>query len=234
MSIRQVKTIVAGVLLGIGMPITIACLVGLAGSEPPDPASQESSDRSGAVAALIFFGLTPTVMGGWLAWDNRHQGEQQSRDRLQATFFKLLRENNGHINVLRFSMEANISGEVAKAYLDERAREFNATFNVSEAGKLFYSFDAEFNQPFAGALPEQATEAETYDVVLEFFPDQNKRAVVKVLKDVLGLGWLAAKGVAKQVRSRPVAIAQNVNRATAETLRQELEAVGARVLIVLR
>jgi ribosomal protein L7/L12 len=235
MSIRRVKTITAGILLGIGVPITIACTMGLlTANQPQNPPSTERADIPATIATLFFLGLMPTGIGGWLVWGNSRQGQQQARDRLQAIFFKLLRESNGHINVLRFSMEANISGEAAKAYLDERAREFNAAFNVSEEGKLFYTFDAEFNQPWAGALPGQTAGAETYDVVLEFFPNKNKREVVKVLKDMMGLEWPAAQGLAKQVRSRPVAIAQNVNRTTAEAFRQELEAVGARVLIVLR
>jgi ribosomal protein L7/L12 len=235
MSIRRTKTILAGILMGVGVPITVACTIGLITlNSPPNQPSTEKADMPGTIATLLFFGLTPTVMGSWLVWGNLQQGQRQDRDRLQATFFKLLRESNGHINVLRFSMEANISGEAAKAYLDERAREFNAAFNVTEEGKLFYTFDAEFNQPLAGVLPGQTAGAETYDVVLEFFPGRNKREVVKVLKDMMGLEWQAAQGVAKQVRSRPVAIAQNVNRNTAEAFRQELEAVGARVLIVLR
>ncbi len=235
MSLKRVKTILAGILLGIGVPITVACAVGLLSlNNLQNSPNNERVDISGTIATLIFFGLTPTLMGGWLVWGTSQQGQRQDRDRLQATFFKLLREHNGHINVLRFSMEANISGEAAKAYLDERAREFNAAFNVSEEGKLFYTFDAEFNQPFAEALPGQSANPETYDVVLEFCPHRNKRELVRVIKDVMGLEWPAAQGIAKQMRSRPVTIAQNVNRATAEAFRQELEAVGARVLIVLR
>ena len=174
--------------MGVGVPITVACLVGLATlPSTQNPSNNEKADIPGIIANLLFFGLTPTVMGSWLVWGNSQQGQQQARDRLQATFFKLLRENNGHINVLRFSMEANINGEAAKAYLDERAREFNAAFNVTEEGKLFYTFDAEFNQPFVGILPSQSAETECYDVILEFFPHQNKREVVQVIKEVMGL-----------------------------------------------
>lgn len=224
MSIRRIKTIAAGMLLGFGLPIGIICTIPLLDqTAPPD-------HKVGAFGALVLFGLTPTVMGSWLIYSNLSQGQRQARDRLQGTFFKLLREHNGHINVLRFSMEANISGEAAKAYLDERAREFNASFNVTEEGKLFYTFDAEFNQPLWAALPGEPT----YDVVLEFFPDQSRRDVVKAIHDLMGVEWDAAKDIAKQVKTRPMAIAQNVNRATAEDFRQQLETVGARILIVLR
>jgi hypothetical protein len=188
MSIRRIKTIAAGILLGLGLPITIACIVGLVTPSTPQTGAQETADRNGAVAALIFFGMPPTILGSWLIWSNysavrgqQQARDRQARDRLQATFFKLLRENNGHINVLRFAMEANLSGEAAKVYLDERAKEFNAAFNVSEAGKLFYIFDAEFNQP--AVLPG----GETYDVVLEFFPTKNKREVVQVINALTGL-----------------------------------------------
>lgn len=220
---KRITTIAAGVLLGIGLPAILLGTAELASSN-----STQQNRANAAVACLL--GLPTTALGGVLIWQNQRQNQQQERDRLQATFFQLLRQGNGHINVLRFSMETQLSGEAAKAFLDERAKEFNAAFHVSEEGKLSYFFDGEFNQPALSTFPDQ----QTYDVLLEFFPAQNSRDVVKTVRDLTGLEWREAKALVKKGRSHAVPIGQGLERDTAEAFRQQLEALGARVLIVLR
>jgi ribosomal protein L7/L12 len=218
---RRVNTIVAGMLLGIGLPISLACIWNLI---------QGDSARSGDIEALIFFGILPVTIAIWLMFNNTRQSQKSERDRLQRVFFDLLRQGDGNINVLRFSMEANISGAEAKVYLDERAKEFNAAFNVSEEGRVFYYFDGEFKTPILNSIAGE----ETYDVVLEYVPPRTRQDVMRVIQQLTGLDEKPVKRVIKGSRASPIMIAENVTRSTADQFRRQLEAVGASVLIVLR
>ncbi|MGV0025689.1 ribosomal protein L7/L12 [Phormidesmis priestleyi] len=215
------KTIAAGILLGIGIPISILATIQLFDQKT------SPEDREEASAALIVLGLPLLTLGSWLALSSHQRSKQAERDRLQALFYRLLKEGNGHINALRFSMESNLSGAAAKEYLDDRAKEFNAAYNISEEGKLSYYFDGDFGQPTLSY-----GQSETYDVVLDYVAHSNRRSVVQVIHELTGLDWKTVKTSVK--RNLPWTIAQNVNKATADQIRVKLEAVGARVLVVLR
>ncbi len=223
---RRVNTIVAGMLLGIGLPISLVCIWNLI--QQGD--SFTDSARSMTIAALIFYGILPVSIASWLMFNNTRQSHKSERDRLQRVFFNLLRQGDGNINVLRFSMEANISGAEAKVYLDERAKEFNAAFNVSEEGRVFYYFDGEFKTPILNSIAGE----ETYDVVLEYVPPRTRQDVMRVIQQLTGLDEKPVKRVIKGSRASPIMIAENVTRSTADQFRRQLEAVGASVLIVLR
>lgn len=86
------------------------------------------------------FGFPAAVWGGWLAKSLYRQGQNEERDRLHSTFYRLLKEGNGQIAVMRFAMEAQLSAVAAKQYLDEKAKQFDAEFGVSEEGGIFYYF----------------------------------------------------------------------------------------------
>ena len=129
--------IAVGFLLGIGVPIFL-----LGTAEALNPRATSES-REGAIAAVFLFGLPPTALGSWLLVSNNRRSKQEERDRLRAAFFRLLQENSGHLTVLRFSMATGLEGEAAKAYLDTRAKEFNAAYNVTEEGSFSYYFNLE-------------------------------------------------------------------------------------------
>ncbi len=132
---KQIKKVAATVLLVIGLPISLTFGYLALSQELP------RQEREGMVGALLLLGLPPTVGGAWLVWSLRQQHQQELRDRLHTAFSKLLQANDGNITVLSFSMETQLSGKDAKAFLDERAQEFNATFQVGEAGGVVYCFD---------------------------------------------------------------------------------------------
>ena len=48
--------------------------------------------------------------------------------------------HNGEFSLLQYAKAADISGQEARAYLDERAQEFNATFEVDMNGGIIYRF----------------------------------------------------------------------------------------------
>lgn len=125
----------ATLLLLVGVPVTI-----LGTSEILDPKISEQ-DRGEAIAAVVLLGVPPTLLGGWMIWWSRQRSRRLEQDRLRTTFFRLLQENDGSVTALRFSMETGLDGRSAKTYLDERAKEFNALYNVTEEGNLSYRFE---------------------------------------------------------------------------------------------
>lgn len=219
---RLVTKIAAGVLLGIGLPISVMAIWQIASP------NVSAEDKSGSEAALVLFGLPPAVLGSWLIWNGRRHSRRELSDRLQATFFRLLQENSGQVTVLQFAMETGLSGEVARAFLDERAKEFNAGFNVSEEGKLSYYFD--LGQTAAATL---SAAPETYDVLITNIPAQRQRQVVKTVKDLTGLEWQQVKQLVRQL-PEPILVRSGVSRGAAADYRQRLEASGAEVLVVLK
>jgi large subunit ribosomal protein L7/L12 len=62
-------------------------------------------------------------------------------DRFNSTFFRLLLEGNGHITLVQFAKETQLSIEEARQLLDEKAKEFNATFDTDEKGDISYYFN---------------------------------------------------------------------------------------------
>ena len=75
-----------------------------------------------------------------------------------------------------------------------------------------------------GAAAEEKTE---FDVVLEGFGD-NKIAVIKVVREITGLGLKEAKEV---VEGAPKAVAEGVNKEKAEEIKAKLEEAGAAVTL---
>ncbi|MBM0743273.1 hypothetical protein JOY44_16915 [Phormidium sp. CLA17] len=95
--------------------------------------------KEGAIACLAF-GVPLAAWGGWIVLGLRQDKQQQQRDRLNTAFSKLLDQGDGRITTLAFSMETGLSGKLAKVYLDERAKEFDANFDVDDQGNVNYRF----------------------------------------------------------------------------------------------
>ncbi|MBL8641117.1 MAG: 50S ribosomal protein L7/L12 [Alphaproteobacteria bacterium] len=77
----------------------------------------------------------------------------------------------------------------------------------------------------AGAAP--AEEKDSFDVVLESAGD-NKINVIKVVREVTGLGLKEAKDL---VEGAPKPVKEGVAKADAETLKKKLEEAGAKVAL---
>ncbi|XHX78863.1 MAG: bL12 family ribosomal protein [Stenomitos frigidus ULC029] len=234
---RLITKITAGVLLGIGVPITLWAVT--------DVVNPQSTDREGAVAALCFFGIPPSALGGWLVLGGRRKSKQEEHDRLQSTFFKLLKQGNGRITALGFAMETGLTGAMAKAYLDERAEEFVANFDVDEEGNMSYRFNLEGVslpksggkvQPRSSLLQQQQlvvgqplSAQGNFDVILEAVPGVHKIAAIKLVRELTGLGLKEAKDL---VEAAPMPLATGVSETIAQQLKKSLEAIGALVMII--
>lgn len=99
---------------------------------------------------LVFFGLTPSAIGGLLLYASSKANRHAIRDR----FFQLLHLKQGRISLLDFSRATRLEPEIARRHLDLWAREYDANFEVSDAGEIYYIFSNEAiplppaNQPF--------------------------------------------------------------------------------------
>ncbi len=107
--------------------------------------------------------------------------------------------------------------EMPALELSELVKELEDVFGVSAAAPV-----AVAAAPAAAAAEEEKTE---FDVVLEGFGD-NKIAVIKVVREITGLGLKEAK---EAVESAPKAIQEGVAKDKAEELKAKLEGAGAAV-----
>lgn len=102
----------------------------------------------------------------------------------------------------------------------ELVKAIEDTFGVSAAAPA-----AVVAAPAAGAA--EAEEKTEFDVVLEGFGD-NKIAVIKVVREITGLGLKEAK---EAVEGAPKAIQEGVNKEKAEEIKAKLEEAGAAVTL---
>ena len=79
--------------------------------------------------------------------------------------------------------------------------------------------------PAAGGAAAAAEEKTSFDVVLKA-AGANKLAIVKLVKELTGLGLKEAKDM---VDSAPSAITEGIAKADAEALKKQLEEAGAEV-----
>lgn len=83
--------------------------------------------------------LVPALVAWWL-WQRYRKGQNRQQKHLNTTFYRLLREHHGRMTLLDFAMAAEIPAIAARSYLDSRAREFAARFEVTEHGDVVYVF----------------------------------------------------------------------------------------------
>ena len=90
------------------------------------------------------------------------------------------------------------------------------------------SADAPVAVAAAGAAPAEAAEEKSeFDVVLEGFGD-NKIAVIKVVREITGLGLKEAK---EMVEGAPKPVQEGVAKDKAEEIKAKLEEAGAAVTL---
>lgn len=110
--------------------------------------------------------------------------------------------------------------EMSLLEASELVKDIEETFGVSAAAPV-----AVAAAPAAGAAAEE--EKTEFDVVLEGFGD-NKIAVIKVVREITGLGLKEAKEV---VENAPKAIQEGVAKDKAEEIKAKLEEAGAAVTL---
>jgi len=104
--------------------------------------------------------------------------------------------------------------------LSELVKELEEVFGVSAAAPV-----AVAAAPAAGEEAAAAEEKDSFDVVLEGFGD-NKIAVIKVVRELTGLGLKEAKDL---VEAAPKPVAEGLATEKAEEAKAKLEEAGAAV-----
>ena len=111
--------------------------------------------------------------------------------------------------------------EMSLLEASELVKDIEETFGVSAAAPVAVAAAAPAE---GGAAAEVKSD---FDVVLEGFGD-NKIAVIKVVREITGLGLKEAKEV---VEGAPKAVAEGVNKEKAEEIKAKLEEAGAAVTL---
>ncbi|SKB11849.1 50S ribosomal subunit protein L7/L12 [Planktothrix sp. PCC 11201] len=106
----------------------------------------------------------------------------------------------------------------------ELVKQIEEAFGVSAAAPVGVAMVA----PGAAAPVEEVEEKTEFDVILEEFPADKKIAILKVVRELTGLGLKEAKDL---VEAAPKAVKQATNKDDAENTRSKLEEAGAKVSI---
>ncbi|AXI03367.1 50S ribosomal protein L7/L12 [Aquirhabdus parva] len=114
----------------------------------------------------------------------------------------------------------NAVGELSVVELVELISAFEEKFNVSAAAVAVAG-------PAAGAGAAAAEEQTEFNVILTSF-GANKVAVIKIVREVTGLGLKEAKDL---VEGAPQPLKEGVSKDDAEALKKKVEEAGATVEI---
>ena len=114
--------------------------------------------------------------------------------------------------------------EMTLIELSEFVKQFEDTFDVKAAAPVAVAAAG----PAGAAAPAEAEEEkDEFDVILE--ADGGKKIqVIKVVRELTGLGLKEAKDV---VEAAPKAILEKINKENAEKAKTKLEAEGAKVTL---
>ncbi len=112
--------------------------------------------------------------------------------------------------------------EMPALELSELVKALEEVFGVSAAAPV-----AVAAAPAAGGDAGAAEAKTSFDVVLEGFGD-NKIAVIKVVREITGLGLKEAK---EAVEGVPTPVAEGVNQEKADEVKAKLEEAGAAVTV---
>ena len=115
--------------------------------------------------------------------------------------------------------------EMKVADLAELVKRLEDEFGVSAAAPVVAAVPAAGGA--AGGAAEEKTE---FDVVLQSF-GQQKIKVIKVVREITGLGLKEAKGLVEKAGTPDAVIKSGVSKEEAEQIKAKLEEVGAEVEI---
>ena len=98
---------------------------------------------------------------------------------------------------------------------------------VLELSELVHALEEEFGvSAAAGAAAPAAEEKTEFDVVLTGFDAAQKIKVIKVVREVMGLGLAEAKAA---VEGAPTTMKEGLSKEDAEALKKQVEEVGGKV-----
>ena len=111
--------------------------------------------------------LTVGGCGSWRMWKYYQQRQQNQLATLDEVFYRLIRENQGRITALDLAMHTQQSGTKVQEYLDQRATEFAAQYEITDVGGMIYYFPtAQPSQIVVDPLPVVSKPENPNSVVL--------------------------------------------------------------------
>ncbi|MGF1493207.1 MAG: hypothetical protein ACFBSC_12295 [Microcoleaceae cyanobacterium] len=88
---------------------------------------------------LLAVGLSGGI-GHWRFWRYQQRQEQDKLAYLDEIFYQLVQENQGQVTPLDLAMKSRLSGSEVQQYLEQKAIEFSAQFEITEEGAIIYRF----------------------------------------------------------------------------------------------
>jgi large subunit ribosomal protein L7/L12 len=107
----------------------------------------------------------------------------------------------------------------------ELVKQIEETFGVSAAAPVGGMMMA---MPGAGAAAEPVEEKTEFDVILDEVPADKKIAVLKIVREITGLGLKEAKDL---VEATPKPVKEGIAKAAADDMKKRLEEAGAKISI---
>ena len=117
--------------------------------------------------------------------------------------------------------------EMTVSELAELVKKLEDEFGVSAAAPVVAAAVPMAGAQAAGAAEEEKTE---FDVVLKSFGSQ-KIKVIKVVREITGLGLKEAKDLVEKAGTPDAVVKSGVSKEEAEEIKKKLEEVGAEVEI---
>jgi len=114
--------------------------------------------------------------------------------------------------------------EMSVAELAELVKELEERFGVSAAAPVAVAAAV----PGAGGAPAEAEEKTEFDVILKEF-GQKKVQVIKVVREITGLGLKEAKDLVEKAGTPDAVVKSGVSKEEAEEIKKKLEEAGATV-----
>lgn len=81
-----------------------------------------------STATFITLGIVNSLKAG-------HQQQQ-----LQTTFYRLLETQNSNISLIQLAAGAKVDATIARQFLENQAKIFNASLEFDEEGNTYYRF----------------------------------------------------------------------------------------------
>ena len=97
---------------------------------------------------------------------------------------------------------------------------------VLELSELVHALEEEFGVSAAAMAAPAAEEKTDFDVILTGFDAAQKIKVIKVVREVMGLGLAEAKAA---VEGAPTTMKEGLSKEDAEALKKQVEEVGGKV-----
>jgi len=113
-------------------------------------------------------------------------------------------------------------GNMTVLELSELVKEFEDKFGVTAAAPVAVAAAA----PGAAAAPAAEEEKDSFDVILASAPADKKIQVIKVVREITGLGLKEAKDL---VEGAPKPVKEGADKDESETIKKKLADAGATV-----